>query len=328
LGNEITVSNFDKTETQTGQKAIIFKITGNPVTIKAKKQSIEMTAYQMTAHVNIEKPGQERLQTVIASKGITGTYYQSEEKRTFRVRAETANYDSTKQTLTVKGNVTAIAEDELYRATQKGDQVTIYLGENPVRTVVDGDPRRTHAELAPKQPGNAEIPDKITMTNWSHYVIQQAKNDVTWKLDGQPVLIQRLDTMSEFRAAHINAQVEVIEEGQTGNKIAKVKSAKATGRIHVVYKQPEKKSVTQLRADTADYNGDQQVLVVKGNVTSEAETENYKLIQKGGTQATVYLAEDPVRVVLEADPTKSEATYIPKKQEEKDGKEGKEGRDL
>ncbi len=61
-------------------------------------------------------------------------------------------YDEATRQVTLQNGVLVQVDDPQFLATQKGDKGTIYLGEEDLRVVLEGDPERTETVIQPKRP--------------------------------------------------------------------------------------------------------------------------------------------------------------------------------
>lgn len=135
---------------------VLVKVTGNRVVLESTDGQLRMEAGVITAESRLQ-PGQETRLTKARAEGqVTFRLVQPKEKRTARGSAGVVLYDDVTRQVTLQNGVFVEVDDPRFVATQKGDKGTIYLGEEDLRVVIEGDPARTETVIQPKRPSAEE----------------------------------------------------------------------------------------------------------------------------------------------------------------------------
>lgn len=131
---------------------ITIKVTGNRVVLESTDGQMRMEASVITAESRLQTGQETRLTRARAEGQVTFRLVQPREKRTAQGRAGVVLYDDATRQVTLHNGVFVQVDDPQFLATQKGDKGTIYLGEEDLRVVLEGDPERTETVIQPKRP--------------------------------------------------------------------------------------------------------------------------------------------------------------------------------
>lgn len=130
---------------------VLVRVTGTRVLLESADGQLRLEASVISAESRLQ-PGQEtRLTRARAEGQVTFRLAQPREKRTARGNAGVVIYDDASRQVTLQGGVFVEVDDPRFLATQKGDRGTIYLGEEDLRVVLEGDPARTETVIQPKR---------------------------------------------------------------------------------------------------------------------------------------------------------------------------------
>jgi lipopolysaccharide export system protein LptA len=117
---------------------------------------MRMEASTITAESRLQAGQETRLMRARAEGQVTFRLVQPKEKRTAQGRAGVVLYDDTTRQITLQDGVFVQVDDPQFLATQKGDRGTVYVGEEHLRVVLEGDPERTETVIQPKRPSAEE----------------------------------------------------------------------------------------------------------------------------------------------------------------------------
>lgn len=131
---------------------VLVKVTGNRVVLESTDRQLRMEASVITAESRLQTGQETRLTRARAEGQVTFRLTQPKEKRTARGSAGVVLYDDATRQVTLQNGVFVEVDDPRFLATQKGDKGTIYLGEEDLRVVLEGDPERTETVIQPKRP--------------------------------------------------------------------------------------------------------------------------------------------------------------------------------
>ena len=131
---------------------VTVRVTGNRVVLESADGQMRMEASSITAESRLQAGQETRLMRARAEGQVTFRLVQPREKRTAQGRAGTVLYDDTTRQVTLQDGVLVQVDDPQFLATQKGDRGTIYLGEEQLRVVLEGDPERTETVIQPRRP--------------------------------------------------------------------------------------------------------------------------------------------------------------------------------
>lgn len=135
---------------------VTVRVTGNRVVLESTDGQMRMEASTITAESRLQAGQETRLMRARAEGQVTFRLVQPKEKRTAQGRAGVVLYDDTTRQITLQDGVFVQVDDPQFLATQKGDRGTIYLGEEHLRVVLEGDPERTETVIQPKRPSAEE----------------------------------------------------------------------------------------------------------------------------------------------------------------------------
>lgn len=138
---------------------VVVKVTGNRVVLESADGQVRLEASSITAESRLRTGQETRLTKARAEGQVTFRLVQTKEKRTARGHAGVVLYDDATRQVTLQNGIFVEVDDPQFVATQKGDRGTIYLGEEDLRVVLEGDPERTETVIQPKRPP-AEEPKK------------------------------------------------------------------------------------------------------------------------------------------------------------------------
>ncbi len=131
---------------------VVVKVTGNRVVLESADGQVRMEASVITAESRLRAGQETRLTRARAEGQVTFRLSQPKENRVARGRAGVVAYDDATRQVTLQNGVFVEVDDPQFTATQKGDKGTIYLGEEDLRVVLEGDPERTETTIQPKSP--------------------------------------------------------------------------------------------------------------------------------------------------------------------------------
>ncbi|MDW8319907.1 MAG: hypothetical protein RMM08_00975 [Armatimonadota bacterium] len=130
---------------------VVVKVTGDRVVLESTDGLLRMEASIITAESRLRAGQETRLIKARAEGQVTFHLAQPKEKRTARGNAGVVLYDDATRQVTLQNGVFVEVDDPRFLATQKGDKGTIYLGEEDLRVVLEGDPNRTETVIQPKR---------------------------------------------------------------------------------------------------------------------------------------------------------------------------------
>lgn len=131
---------------------VVVKVTGNRVVLESADGQIRLEAGVITAESRLRTGQETRLTKARAEGQVTFRLSQPKESRTARGRAEVVLYDDSTRQVTLQNGIFVEVDDPRFLATQKGDRGVIFLGEEDLRVVLEGDPERTETIIQPKRP--------------------------------------------------------------------------------------------------------------------------------------------------------------------------------
>lgn len=131
---------------------VTVKVTGNRVVLESTDGQMRMEASAIVAESRLQTGQETRLMRARAEGQVTFRLVQPREKRTAQGRAGAVLYDDATRQITLQNGVFVQVDDPQFLATQKGDKGTIYLGEEDLRVVLEGDPERTETVIQPRRP--------------------------------------------------------------------------------------------------------------------------------------------------------------------------------
>lgn len=131
---------------------VTVKVTGGRVVLESTDGQVRMEARVITAESRLQTGQATRLTRARAEGQVTFRIAQPKEKRTARGSAGVVLYDDATRQVTLQNGVFVEVDDPRFLATQKGDKGTIFLGEEDLRVVLEGDPERTETVIQPKRP--------------------------------------------------------------------------------------------------------------------------------------------------------------------------------
>lgn len=135
---------------------VLVRVTGNRVLLESNNGQLRMEASVITAESRLQTGQETRLTRARAEGQVTFRLVQPKEKRTARGNAGVVVYDDATRQITLQGGVFVEVDDPRFLATQKGDRGTIFLGEEDLRVVLEGDPARTETVIQPKRAASGE----------------------------------------------------------------------------------------------------------------------------------------------------------------------------
>ncbi|MCS6949063.1 MAG: hypothetical protein RMM06_01105 [Armatimonadota bacterium] len=130
---------------------VLVRVTGTRVLLESTDGQLRMEASTITAESRLQAGQETRLTRARAEGQVTFRLAQPKERRVARGNAGTVLYDDATRQVTLQGGVFVEVEDPRLVATQKGDRGTIFLGEEDLRVVIEGDPARTETVIQPKR---------------------------------------------------------------------------------------------------------------------------------------------------------------------------------
>ncbi len=135
---------------------VVVRVSGSRVVLESTDGQLRLEASTITAESRLQ-PGQEtRLTKARAEGGVTFRLVQPKERRTAKGSAGVVVYDDATRQVTLQNNIFVEVDDPQFLATQKGDRGTIYLGEEDLRVVLEGNPERTETVIQPKRPAGED----------------------------------------------------------------------------------------------------------------------------------------------------------------------------
>jgi lipopolysaccharide export system protein LptA len=135
---------------------VIVKVSGNRVLLESTDGQLRLEARTITAESRLQAGQETRLMKARAEGQVTFRLVQPKENRTAQGTAGIVAYDDATRQVTLQTSVFVQVDDPRFLATQKGDRGTIYLGEDDLRVVLEGDPNRTETVIQPKSPPAGE----------------------------------------------------------------------------------------------------------------------------------------------------------------------------
>lgn len=137
---------------------VVVKVTGNRVVLESADGQIRLEASAITAESRLRTGQETRLTKARAEGQVTFRLSQPKESRTARGRAGIVLYDDSTRQVTLQNGIFVEVDDPRFLAAQKGDKGIIYLGEEDLRVVLEGDPERTETVIQPKRLPAEETP--------------------------------------------------------------------------------------------------------------------------------------------------------------------------
>ena len=135
---------------------VTVRVTGSRVVLESTDGQVRMEASVITAESRLQ-PGQvTRITRARAEGQVTFRLVQPKEKRSAQGRAGVVLYDDAPRQVSLQNGVFVQIDDPQFLATQKGDKGTIFLEEDGLRVVLEGDPERTETTIQPKSAPAAE----------------------------------------------------------------------------------------------------------------------------------------------------------------------------
>ncbi len=131
---------------------VVVRVSGNRVVLESTDGQVRLEASTIIAESRLQQGQETRLTRARAEGGVTFRLSQPKEKRTARGSAGVVMYDDATRQVTLQHNIVVEVDDPQFLATQKGDKGTIYLGEEDLRVVLEGDPQRTETVIQPRRP--------------------------------------------------------------------------------------------------------------------------------------------------------------------------------
>jgi lipopolysaccharide export system protein LptA len=131
---------------------VLVRVTGNRVVLESTDGQLRIEAGAITAESRLQTGRETRLTRARAEGQVSFRLTQPKEKRTARGTAGVVLYDDATRQVTLQNGVFVEVDAPRFVATQKGDKGTIYLGEQDLRVVLEGDPSRTETVIQPKRP--------------------------------------------------------------------------------------------------------------------------------------------------------------------------------
>lgn len=138
---------------------VVVRVTGSRVVLESADGQVRLEANSITAESRLQTGQETRLTKARAEGQVAFRLVQRKEKRTARGSAGVVLYDDSTRQVTLQNGIFVEVDDPQFLATQKGDRGTIYLGEEDLRVVLEGDPERTETVIQPKRPHDEE-PEK------------------------------------------------------------------------------------------------------------------------------------------------------------------------
>lgn len=135
---------------------VLVRVTGARVLLESTDGQLRMEASVITAESRLQSGQDARLTRARAEGQVAFRLVQAKEKRTARAHAGVVVYDDATRQVTLQGGVFVEVDDPRLVATQRGDRGTIFLGEEDLRVVLEGDPARTETVIQPKRVSSGE----------------------------------------------------------------------------------------------------------------------------------------------------------------------------
>lgn len=135
---------------------VVVKVTGDRVVLESADGQIRLEATSITAESRLQTGQETRLTKARAEGQVRFRLSQPKEKRTARGSAGVVLYDDAIRQVSLQNGIFVEVDDPRFLATQKGDRGTIYLGEEDLRVVLEGDPERTETVIQPRRPPSEE----------------------------------------------------------------------------------------------------------------------------------------------------------------------------
>lgn len=147
------LSRYQQILTEYRRDGTVFvRVSGDRVLLESTDGRLRMEARVITAESRLRTGQESRLTRARAEGQVTIRVHQPREKRTARGTAGVVTYDDTTRQVTLQGGVVVEVEDPQFVALQRGDRGTIFLGEQELRVVLEGDPDRTETVIQTRQP--------------------------------------------------------------------------------------------------------------------------------------------------------------------------------
>lgn len=129
---------------------VVVRVTGSRVVLESLDGQLRLEANVITAESRFQSGQETRLTRAKAEGRVAFRMAQPKENRTARGNAEVVSYDDATRQVTLQNGIFVEVDDPRFSATQKGDRGTIYLGEEDLRVVLEGEPERTETIIRTK----------------------------------------------------------------------------------------------------------------------------------------------------------------------------------
>lgn len=135
---------------------VTVRVTGERVLLESSDGRLRIEARTITAESRLQQGQESRLVRARAEGQVSIRVVQPREKRVAKGSAGVVSYDDATRQITLQGGVVVEVEDPQFVAVQRGDRGTIFLAEQELRVLLEGDPNRTETVVQTRQPSAGE----------------------------------------------------------------------------------------------------------------------------------------------------------------------------